>query len=64
MHIQIASEDEQISDDAADLSVQVGKISGKLKELNESQWGEGSNYLAYSEVVKNVCVTIGDTNVE
>ncbi len=53
LHIQIESDDEQVSDDAADLSVQVGKISGKLKELYESQWSEGSNHPAYSEVIKN-----------
>ncbi|MES2823234.1 MAG: hypothetical protein V4732_06520 [Pseudomonadota bacterium] len=52
LHIQI-EEDEQVSDDAADLSVQIGKISGKLKELYDSQWSEGSNHPAYSEVIKN-----------
>lgn len=52
LHVQIDSEDEQISDDAADLSVHVGKISGKLKELYESEWSEGSNHSPYEEILK------------
>jgi hypothetical protein len=52
LHIQIDSEDEQVSDDAADLSVHVGKISGKLKELYESEWSEGSNHPPYENILK------------
>jgi hypothetical protein len=52
LHVQIDSEDENISDPATDLSVHVGKISGKLKELYESQWSEGSNHPPYEEVLK------------
>lgn len=52
LHVQIDSEDEQISDDATDLSVHVGKISGKLKELYESEWSEGSNHPPYEEILK------------
>jgi hypothetical protein len=52
LHIQIDSEDEKISDDATDLSVHVGKISGKLKELYESEWSDGSNHPSYSEILK------------
>jgi len=52
LHSQIDSEDEQISDDAADLSVNVGKISGKLKELYESAWSEDSNHPSYESILK------------
>lgn len=52
LHAQIDSEDETISDDAADLSVHVGKISGKLKELYESEWSEGSNHPPYENILK------------
>lgn len=52
LHKQIDSDDESISDSAADLSVHVGKISGKLKELYESEWSEGSNHPPYEEVLK------------
>lgn len=52
LHIQIESEDEKISDDAADLSVHVGKIAGKLKELYESEWSEGSNHPPYEKILK------------
>ncbi len=52
LHAQIDSEDESISDDAADLSVHVGKISGKLKELYESEWSEGCNHQPYEKILK------------
>ena len=52
LHAKIDSEDEKISDDAADLSVHVGKISEKLKELYESQWVEGSNHPPYHKILK------------
>ena len=51
LHTQIESDGEKTSDDAADLSVHVGKISGKLKELYESQWSEGSNHVTYEEIL-------------
>ena len=52
LHAQINSEDEKVSDDAADLSIHVGKISGKLKELYESEWTEGSNHPSYENIIK------------
>lgn len=52
LHGRIKSDDECISDDAADLSVHVGKISGKLKEEYENQWREGSNHPAYAQIIK------------
>lgn len=52
LHVQIDSEDEKVSDDAADLSIHVGKIAGKLKDLYESEWSEGSNHLPYKEIIK------------
>ena len=52
LHAQIESEDEEVSDDATDLSIHVGKIAGKLKELYESQWSEGSNHLPYEKLLR------------
>lgn len=52
LHVQINDDDEVISNDAADLSVLVGKISGKLKEEYEHQWSEGSNHPAYNQLIK------------
>ncbi len=52
LHVQIGSPDEQLSDDAADMSVHVEKISGKLKELYEAQWSLGSNHPSYEEILR------------
>lgn len=52
LHRQIDSDDEDISDSAADLSIHVGKIAGKLKDFYESEWSEGSNHPPYDEVIK------------
>lgn len=52
LHALIRSDNEQVSDDASDRSIQVGKLAGKLKELYESQWSEGSNHPEYGEVIK------------
>ena len=54
LHLQISSENEELSDDTSDLSVHVGKISGKLKELYDSNWSEGSNHPSYEDVLKSV----------
>ena len=52
LHEQINSDNDEIADDAADLSVQVGEIAGKLKTLYESNWQEGSNHVPYDEILK------------
>lgn len=52
LHVQISSSDEQVADDAADMSVHVGKISGKLKELYELQWSPGSNHPSYEDILR------------
>ncbi|MGM8226943.1 hypothetical protein ACSV5M_10195 [Cellvibrio sp. ARAG 10.3] len=52
LHEQINSDNDELADDAADLSVQVGEIAGKLKTLYESNWQEGSNHVPYDEILK------------
>ena len=52
LHEQINSDNDEIADDAADLSIQVGEIAGKLKTLYESNWQEGSNHVPYDEILK------------
>lgn len=52
LHEQINSDNDEIADDAADLSVQVGEIAGKLKTIYESNWQEGSNHVPYDEILK------------
>lgn len=52
LHEQINSDNDEIADDAADLSVQVGEIAGKLKALYESNWQEGSYHVPYDEIPK------------
>ncbi len=53
LHDQINSENQDVADDASDLSIHVGKISGKLKELYESGWSEGSNHPPYEKILKD-----------
>lgn len=52
LHEQINFDNDEIANDAADLSVQVGEIAGKLKALYESNWQEGSNHVPYNEILK------------
>lgn len=52
LHALIRSDNEQVSDDASDRSIQVGKLAGKLKELYESQWSNGCNHPEYGEIIK------------
>ena len=52
LHEQIKSENEEISNDAADFSIHVGSISGKLKDMYETQWVEESNHLPYSQLLE------------
>lgn len=52
LHAQINSDNDEIANDAADFSVQVGEIAGKLKMLYESKWQEGSNHVPYDEIPK------------
>ena len=52
LHEQIKSDDERISNDAADFSVHIGLISGKLQELYEEQWQEGSNHPPYNNLLE------------
>jgi hypothetical protein len=54
IHAQIESEDENISDAASDMSVQLGKLSGKLKELYESQWSHGCNHPTYERLLEEL----------
>ncbi|PUA29401.1 MAG: hypothetical protein B0W54_02085 [Cellvibrio sp. 79] len=51
-HIQ--SDDECISNDAADFSVHIGLIAGKLQELYELEWQEGSNHLPYNKLLEKL----------
>ncbi len=54
LHMQINSENEELSNDAADFSVHIGLIAGKLQEMYELQWTEGSNHCPYNELLKKL----------
>ena len=51
IHLDIDSEDDTISNDAADLSVPYGATASKLKCIYTSLWSEDSNYPAYDILV-------------
>jgi hypothetical protein len=52
IHIDIESEDDEVSNDAAELSAPYGNTSTKLKEIYESMWSEDCNYPPYQQLVK------------
>lgn len=54
LHEQIQSNDEKISNDAADFSVHIGLIAGKLQELYELEWQEGSNHPPYNKLLEKI----------
>ena len=54
IHQDIESEDQQISDDAADLSVPYGETASKLERIYKSLWEEGSNYPSYEELLNRM----------
>lgn len=51
IHRDIESDDDDISNDAAELSVSYGNTASKLEELYKKLWNEGSNYPAYEELI-------------
>ena len=54
IHRDIDSEDENISNDAAELSIPYGNTASKLEQIYKSLWSEGDNYPSYEELIKRV----------
>lgn len=52
IHKQIDSDDDQVSNDASELSIPYGLTSVKLEQLYTSMWEEGGNYPPYDELIK------------
>lgn len=52
IHKEIESDDDQVSNDASDLSVPYGETSAKLEKLYNSMLSESSNYPSYAELTK------------
>lgn len=52
IHSNIESDDDDVSNDAAELSVPYGNTSAKLKMIYESLWSEDCNYPPYAQLVK------------
>lgn len=52
LHQEIESEEEAISDDAAELSTPYWLLSMKLKRMYNQLWEEDSNYPPYEELVE------------
>ncbi len=52
IHNDIESEDDEVSNDAAELSVPYGNTSAKLKQIYESMWSEDCNYPSYNQLVE------------
>lgn len=51
IHSEIESQDEDVSDAAAELSVPYGNTSAKLQALYKSLWSEDCNYPSYEELI-------------
>lgn len=52
IHNDIESEDDNVSNDAAELSIPYGNTAAKLKNLYESIWSEDCNYPSYRQLVE------------
>lgn len=52
IHRDIDSEDDDISNDAAELSVPYGTTAAKLERIYKSLWSKDSNYPSYEELVE------------
>lgn len=51
IHLDIESENEATSNDAADLSVSYGQTSSKLEKAYRELWQEGCNYPSYEQLI-------------
>ena len=52
IHQDIDSDNNNISNEAADLSVPFGETAAKLETIYKSLWKEGSNYPAYEQLIE------------
>lgn len=52
IHADIESDDDDVSDDAGEISVPYGNTASKLENIYKSMWSEGSNYPSYDELVR------------
>ncbi|MBC6906332.1 hypothetical protein DWB84_12785 [Saccharophagus sp. K07] len=52
IHCEIDSDDDEISNDASELSVPYGATSAKLEKIYKSLWSEGDNYPSYEDLLK------------
>lgn len=50
IHLNIESESENISNDAAELSIPYGQTSAKLEKAYRALWQEGCNYPSYEQL--------------
>lgn len=48
----INSEDENVSNDASELSIPYGSAASKLETIYKSLWSEDDNYPSYEELIK------------
>ena len=52
IHKDIDSEDEDTSNDAAELSIPYGETAAKLELIYKSLWKEGTNYPTYEDLIE------------
>lgn len=52
IHNDIESTDDNVSNDAAELSVPYGNTAAKLKHIYETMWSEDCNYPPYRQLVE------------
>jgi len=52
IHQDIDAEDDNISSDAAELSVPYGETASKLERAYKLLWSEDTNYPIYEELIK------------
>ena len=53
-HQNIDSTNDQISNDAADLSIPYGETASKLERIYKLLWKEDSNYPNYEELINRI----------
>lgn len=52
LHVDIDSEDEDLSNDASELSVPYGLTASKLEGIYKALWSEDVNYPSYENLLK------------